>query len=311
MTAPIPGVENRITVETARGRFSALTWPAPTPQAPLLHFAHATGFNALTYRRLLARLASRFEVHAIDLRGHGFTQADADPAHLTGWDVYAEDIATYLGRLGRPALLVGHSMGGAASALAAARHRHLASGVLLIEPAALPITRMPPVVLMQKLGLVNRLIQRLPLSRQTLRRRADFPSRDAMMEAYRGRGAFRTWNDDWLRDYIDGGTRDLPDGGVTLACTPAWEARTFAMVSPRVFDAIARIKAPVALLRGQHGTTFGDGSARVARLLRPGLPDTLVSDASHFLPMEQPDLVLDTINRFADRWLHDHGRRAA
>ena len=55
------------------GDVSYLDWPA---DAPLLHFTHATGFNAETYRGLLTPLQGRFHVAAADMRGHGFTTLD-------------------------------------------------------------------------------------------------------------------------------------------------------------------------------------------------------------------------------------------
>ena len=54
----------------AGGEVSYLEWEN---SGPALHFAHANGFNAETYRRLLQPLASLFHIFALDMRGHGFT----------------------------------------------------------------------------------------------------------------------------------------------------------------------------------------------------------------------------------------------
>jgi pimeloyl-ACP methyl ester carboxylesterase len=63
MTEPV-----RKTVALPDGDVSCLEWPGNgTP----LHFAHATGFNAETYRSLLQPLAETFHIFAGDARGHG------------------------------------------------------------------------------------------------------------------------------------------------------------------------------------------------------------------------------------------------
>jgi len=80
------------------GAFSYLEWEAEAG-APALHFAHATGFNAETYRTLLQPLAGRFHIYAADLRGHGFTTLPADPAAFKGWQSYGEDLARFLRRV--------------------------------------------------------------------------------------------------------------------------------------------------------------------------------------------------------------------
>lgn len=80
-----------------------------------------------------AALAERYDVIAYDARGHGRSSKPASgytPAQL------ADDLAAFVAALGlrRPALL-GHSMGGATVALAAAADPALASCALLEDPA--------------------------------------------------------------------------------------------------------------------------------------------------------------------------------
>mgnify|MGYP002821419872 CR=1 FL=1 len=63
---------------------------------PPLHFAHANGFNGLTYRRLLAPLTRAFRITAWDARGHGRSQLPADPGTHSNWLVYRDDLIAYL-----------------------------------------------------------------------------------------------------------------------------------------------------------------------------------------------------------------------
>lgn len=110
----------RDTIRLPDGEMALLHWPAQ--DRPRLVFAHANGFCASAYRQMLSRLAHRFDIIAMDLRGHGRTRLPADPAAHTSWDLYADDLAALYATLDRPPdLLAGHSMGAASSLMAAAR----------------------------------------------------------------------------------------------------------------------------------------------------------------------------------------------
>src|SRR3954452_12986993 len=77
---------------------------------------------------LIPALAATRRFYALDLRGHG----------RSGWVPgcyqlrdYAADVAAFLqGRVGRPAVLFGHSLGGQVALLAAAEYAHLVRAVI-------------------------------------------------------------------------------------------------------------------------------------------------------------------------------------
>lgn len=87
-------------VSTSAGEIAALSWSDAGSEAPLLHFAHATGFNAHTYRRLLEPLSKRFRIAASDARGHGRTRLLAVPENLVSWQTYEADLERLLEVLG-------------------------------------------------------------------------------------------------------------------------------------------------------------------------------------------------------------------
>ena len=49
----------RIIVQTERGYISTCFWKGPK-QGPVLHWAHANGFNGQTYSRVLSKLTSKY-----------------------------------------------------------------------------------------------------------------------------------------------------------------------------------------------------------------------------------------------------------
>ena len=59
------------------GEMSVLDFGDPKRPVDLI-FCHANGFNAQTYRSILAPLASSLRILAPDLRGHGATVTDDD-----------------------------------------------------------------------------------------------------------------------------------------------------------------------------------------------------------------------------------------
>lgn len=264
--------------------------------APRLVLSHANGFNAYTYRTLLAPLTDRLRICAIDARGHGFSTALADPNAALDWNVFRDDLICFLQLLDGPALLAGHSLGATTSLLLAETRPDLVSGVLAMEPVILPwrdawIRRIKRVLHIPQKS--NGLVEGAE------RRRAVFADHAAMFNAYKGRGAFRSWPEDVLRDYIAGGVRDRADGQIELACAPAWEAHVFRTSGSYIWDRLARIKSPITIL---HGTVFSTCPQPVAdhmARLHPDAVITAVPGASHFLPMEFPEIARTHILRMS------------
>jgi pimeloyl-ACP methyl ester carboxylesterase len=286
----------RETIEVpGRGAFSALRWDGDASK-PLLVFAHATGFNAGTYRVLLGPLAEHFRILAPDQRGHGLSTAPADPDRLRTWEAFRDDLVALLDLLGEPAYLSGHSMGGRVAMLAAASRPELARGLVMVEPVLMhpSVSRVLWTARRRGHPPPN------PLAQGAARRRSVYGSRQMMFDAYKGRGAFATWPDEVLRDYIDGGSRDLPDGEVALSCAPAWEAATFASAGHSFWRALGRVRCPVHILYAEHDSTLKDDVPDLIRRRQPDWTLDLIPGTTHFLPMERPELVQDAIRGMAD-----------
>jgi pimeloyl-ACP methyl ester carboxylesterase len=280
------------------GDVSYLSWEDASSKAPILHFAHANGFNALTYRLMLSQLASGFRIYASDLRGHGLTTLAANPKGMASWLIYRDDILRWMEALdGRPKLLAGHSMGATASLMAALAKPRMVSGLVLVEPVIMPPRYLRWLRLMRRFGLLD---QAFPRVAQAQRRRSIWPSRQAMFEAYRGRGAFASWPEQIVRDYIDGGTVDFLDGRqVRLACTPGWEGANYRAGAPNFWKQIEQLACPVTVIVGANRSTCPEPVIEMLTKARPGLRVVRVPEASHFLPMEYPEIVLAEIRAMA------------
>jgi pimeloyl-ACP methyl ester carboxylesterase len=279
------------------GAISYLEWEN---DGPALHFAHANGFNALTYRTLLEPLTQRLHVYVSDLRGHGRTTLPTPPGLAKGWRIYRDDLIRFAQMLPqRPLVLAGHSMGATASTMLAALRPDLVRGLVLIEPVFIPTLLSAFGKIAMKFGVVPR---GYDLVEKALRRRAVFPSIDAAFDAYRGRGIFKLWPEAQLRDYLEGGLLPTDDGQLRLACAPRWEAEDFRETPMFVPQLASQIVCPVTLLHGdQPGSTCRDSQAAVFQRRKPDTRVVTVRGAGHFLPMEMPDLVREEIERLMAR----------
>jgi pimeloyl-ACP methyl ester carboxylesterase len=249
-------------------------------------FSHANGFNARTYRSILAPL-TELRILAVDLRGHGASTLPTVIEGRDGWHEFRDDLLAFLhAAVDAPVVLAGHSMGGTSSLLAAAAKPEKVRALALFDP-----------VLVHSPGLRTEdvpAIAESPLVQGALRRRADFPSRQAAFEAYRGRGGFRTWTDAQVADYVAGGFRETA-GGVTLACRPEWEASNFRSHNYDPWLALRQARCPVQILRAEQASTARldehlDELTATGRITVETVPGT-----THFLPMERPDLVQATL----------------
>lgn len=240
---------------------------------------HANGFNALTYRHILEPLAAHFRILAPDMRGHGASTLPAIVKDRTGWDDFRDDLLAMLQTLAiEGAVLSGHSLGGTTCLSAAPQARNRVRRLVLLDPVIPP---RGPMALDSEHDLIA----------GARRRRAHFPDRASVLAAYAHRKAFAGWAGGMLADYVEAGFVDAPEGGVRLACAPAWEASTYALApAVDVWPALQHPPCPVEILIAESDSTCRiEGEAeRVSRKIS----SRVIADASHFLPMERPDLVV-------------------
>lgn len=99
---------------------------------PPLVLCHGVTDTGQCWPRIVAALSTDHDVITLDARGHGRSEA---PAHGYSWDILGEDIAAVIQALGltRPGIM-GHSMGAATAAIAAANHPDVAGYLVLEDP---------------------------------------------------------------------------------------------------------------------------------------------------------------------------------
>lgn len=238
-------------------------------------FLHANGFNANTYRAVLAPL-TELRILAIDLRGHGHSAHWGD---VSDWYAFRDDILALLPQIvTRPVVLAGHSMGGATALLTAAARPEIARSLALFDP----VMPSQAVLAARRPGMSN------PMAEGALRRRNSFESREEAFARMAGRGIFATWPDVALRDYLADGLRESRAGGFELSCAPTTEAANFNAFGYDPLAAIAELRCPVTILRAEQASTCTIEP-------HPKLDIITIPGTTHFLPIERADLVQQSL----------------
>jgi pimeloyl-ACP methyl ester carboxylesterase len=255
---------------------------------PDIVFVHATGFNARTYRALLAPLGDRFHVLALDMRGHGLTTLPARTFGYTSWGRHRDDLIAVLEHFSAPVTLAGHSMGGIVSLLTAGQRTDLVCGLALIDPVILPdagyaMSQLPFAPLIQR--------HTMGMAKGAAKRRSEFPDRASAVEGFTGRGIFKTFPRDVIEDYVADGLIEDGKGGFKLACRPEYEAATYCAHRHDPWGALRRVTDPLVLLRAERGSTISEASMHRIAALKPDARVATVEGVGHMIPMERPDRV--------------------
>jgi len=276
----------RIALPARGGSLAALEFgPADRPFDVI--FSHANGFNARTYRTIFQPLADRLRILAYDLRGHGATDLPTVTEGRSSWDDFGEDLLALMEQLdARDVVLAGHSMGATTSLLAAAGAPERVRALVLFEPVLMtPQARS----LAASGGRVDpKIVQ------DTERRRDVFPSRQAAIDAYSGRGPFAGWTAAMLADYVQDGLKPRADGTFELSCSKAWEVSNYVAQAHDSWAAFETARRPIQIFRAEHGSTTNLGPLKDLSMA-DHVQVAQIAGASHFLPMERPGLVADAL----------------
>lgn len=279
------------TFKGPNGDFHFIDWGGA---GPLAHFAHATGLCAGVYAPLVELLRSRLEMIGMDDRGHGKTEAPANPRRLKNWDIFVEDLQLFFDHFKKPVIAIGHSRGATVSLLLAIKRPELISALVLIDPTILPYSWMWWWYLAKKTGVAKR----IPIVATAARRKYIWPNRETILNAYRHKGVFQSWKDGFLEAYIAEGTEDSDQGGVKLSCEPAWESKCFAVCPHDVWRYIPKLQQPTLILYGAKSDTFLPAAVKRFELNVPHAAFHCFENTGHFVPMERPNQSAETILTF-------------
>jgi pimeloyl-ACP methyl ester carboxylesterase len=257
--------------------------------APAL-LAHATGFHGRVWEPVAGRLvASGRHVWSFDFRGHGDSDA---PDTDYSWHGFADDVlavARHLELAGDPALLsCGHSKGGAALILGEQKRPGTFARIWAFEPIIFASeTPLPPQ-------------DDFFLARAARKRRNEWPSVEAAVEAYSSKPPLNILTPESMRAYVEYGLRDRGDGVLELKCAPEVEARTYSMgPNHGAYARLGEVAAEVLVVVGETSTSIDAAlGAGIAQRLPHGRLEVLPG-VGHFGPQQDPDACVASMLRFA------------
>ena len=253
----------------------------------MIVFSHANSFAASTYRVLFKSLNARgFKVNAIEKFGH-----DSQYPVTDNWPHLVQQLIDFtqvqVDKSAQPAFLVGHSLGGFLSLMAAAQAPQLVRGVLLVDAPILGGWRATTLGVIKRTQLVGSFSPGA-VSRQ---RRHSWPSQQAALEHFGGKKAFARWDPQVLQDYVAHGTHDEgigKDKKRVLSFDRAVETAIYNTL-PHNLEALLQrhpVKCPVAFIGGLGSVEMKQvGMAMTQKICKGRI---MMLDGSHLFPMEKP-----------------------
>lgn len=246
-------------------------------------FSHANSFPAGTYRALFeVWREAGYTVLAIDKYGH-------DPRFpvTSNWPHLRAQLIEFIEReAGGPAYLVGHSLGGYLSLMAASRRPDLASGLVMLDSPLLSGWKARALQVAKAAGLS----ERMPLGQASRRRRQLWDSAEDALAHFAAKPAFARWAPESLHDYIASGTEPYA-GQRRLSFDREVETAIYQSL-PHHLDRLVRahpLHCDIAVVYGTESREIRQVGLRASARLAAGGRGRLVAvPGSHLFPLENP-----------------------
>jgi pimeloyl-ACP methyl ester carboxylesterase len=248
---------------------------------PTIVFSHANSFPAGVYRVMFeAWRQAGFSVHALPRFGH-------DPRFaVTGnWPHLRDELLAFIdAEVKQPAFLVGHSLGGMVSLLAASRKPTIARGIVLLDSPLIAGWRAHSLHAAKITGLARR----IKPARIARTRRHAWPSPDAVREHFARKTAFARWDPRVLDDYVANGFEQRGK---------QWHLHFAREVEARIYETLPhhiarllkthRLQCPVAYIGGERSVEARQAGLTATRqMVRERF---WIVPGTHLFPMEHPD----------------------
>lgn len=270
-------------------------WEWGDAGAPPMVLVHGGWDHGRMFDGIAPELAAMgYRVVAVDLRGHG----DSGRLSISGacWLTWNLDLARLVQRLGPPAAMVGHSLGGGQVLSVAGAFPELVSWAVSIDGLG------PPREVME-IDDYGEMCRQWFADAEAVwtRPQREYPSVEAMAAA-RMKINVRL-PEAWALHLAEHGSRPGPGGGLVWKADPVMRIGGPGPFNEETLLAQDRaVRCPVTVLTGAEHDTWSDLDdetiARRMAVFERGRHVT-VDGAGHYIHLERPDAVLSEIARLA------------
>ena len=245
-----------------------------------LLLAHANGYPPGCYKQFINFLSPYFSVQGYR---HKALWSNAKPSPADTWHNFSEDlIETLEATQTAPVWMMGHSMGGAISVLAAAKRPELFEGLILIDPVFMNHLAVLAMYLTPRSKFAT-----TRTVKKTLGRPDVWDSRQQAFDFHRSKRPYHNFNDEALWDFINAGTEQMKNGQYRLAYSKEWEAHVYQSV-PWIWPKLSKINIPVLGLRGENTYVLSKKNwERWGRIQKQAI--LTQCPGGHLLPFEKPE----------------------
>ena len=278
---------SRFQITIANTPIHYLRWGDRT--LPGLLLIHGGAAHAEWWSFLAPLLTAHYDVIALDLSGHGESgRRDAYPRRL--WADEVRDVIAHAGFPGPP-VLVGHSMGGIVSIVAASVYGNELAGAVIVDS---PVRRPDP---------------------ESEERRGDHSGsgRKVYATLEEAIGRFRLipaqpCENAYIIDHIARTSLRQVEGGWAWKFDPKIFLRAS---NDKMSDYLATARCRVAMFRGEHSAVVPpDISEYMYELLHRRAPLVEIPDAHHHLILDQPLAFIAALRALLADWEHSVPRRS-
>jgi len=260
------------------------------PRKPPIVLVHGGAAHAMWWSPLAPQLSQHYYVVAPDLSGHG-DSGRRENYPLEGWADEVLAIAKDAGCAALP-ILVGHSMGGLVSIVAAALHGHRLAGAVIVDS---PVKRPDP-----ESGEAD--------SGKAFRNPRIYPDLDTALAHFRLIPA-QPCENAFMVDHVARHSLHETPAGWTWKFDP----RVFLRFPPKTLhDYLARVRCRVALFRGEMSAIVPpETGAYMYELLNRNAPLVEIPQAYHHLILDQPLAFIAALRALFADWEHSVPHRRA
>jgi pimeloyl-ACP methyl ester carboxylesterase len=257
-----------------------------------LVFSHGNGFPGGSYQLLLdAWQRAGWTVHAVDRFGH-----DARFPVSSNWPHLRDELIEQIEQQAQLAqakiMLVGHSLGGLLSLMAACKRPDLVQGLVMLDSPVVTGWRAHSL----HMAKVTRLLPRVSPAKVAIQRRHEWPDRDAVLEHFKAKRVFARWDPRALAAYVEAGFEER-EGKTVLRFRRDIEARIYNTLPHHLAQMLRRhpLQCPCAFVGGTKSVELRQGGTAAARALAH--QHFVWFEGTHLYPFERPEdtaaLVLD------------------